>query len=74
MHQWHCHERLVIAEALAQVQHQTLLGARIPRERSRPSTVLEDCQRDTMILVSKVELNDWLVFLPALVPQTMEEG
>ena len=60
LHQWHCHERLVIAEALAEVQHQTLLGARIPRERSRPFTVPEDCQRDTMILVSKTGRSSFL--------------
>ena len=59
-------ERLAIAMALAGVRHHTLPGARRPREQSRPSTLLEDCQRDTMILVSKVELNDWPVLLPAL--------
>ena len=40
-------------------------GARRLREQSRPSTLLEECQRDTMILVSKAELNGWPVLLPA---------
>ena len=61
-----CHERLAIAMALAGVKHHTLPGARRPREQSRPSALLEDCQRDTMIPVSKVELNGWPVLLPAL--------
>ena len=59
LHQWLCHERRAIAMALVEVQHHTLPGARRPREQSRPSTLLEDCQSDTMILVPKVEVNDF---------------